>query len=68
MALSHCPLDEIHLTDVVVHEPGRSDRHWRLLPREPPPNLHNVLYSRPLLEKRKGGVNGEHGSWYGITV
>lgn len=68
VALSHGPLDEIYFTDIIIHEPGRSHR-WRcLLTRDPPPNLHDALHSRPLLEECKRGVNGEHGSWYGITV
>lgn len=68
MALAHCPPDQIYFTNIVVHELGRSDRWWRLLPHEPPPSLHDILDSRPLLEECKGGVNGEHGSWYGIAV
>ena len=68
VALAHCPPDQIHFTNIVVNKFGRSDGWWCLLPHEPPPSLHDILDSRPLLEERKGGVNGEHGSWYGIAV
>lgn len=62
------PLDEIHLTHIVIHEAGRADRCRPLLTCEPPTKLHNAFDGWPLFDECKCRVNGEHGSWYRVGV
>ena len=68
MAVADCPLDEVNLADIGVQHPGWGDRGWLPLPCEPLLDLHHALHSWPLLDKCKGGVNGQQGSGDGVTV